>query len=231
MTVFSYKIIETTKPITKLVVFLHGYTSNAEDIIPYAQILAQNLTHTLIVVPEADMPSERKPDKKQWYALLDIDPMRRRKDPLTPTNEIVEIYNKAGPRISAVARRLNRFITQLQRLYHIRNKNTFVMGFSQGAMLALYVGLTRHYVLGGIFPFAGIICGKDLLEKEQVSHPEVYLFHGTGDFAVQYKTLDFTKKWLDNHHIAWTALEYDGIAHKLIIDEMLDAAHIISQRT
>ncbi|MBP5698561.1 MAG: dienelactone hydrolase family protein [Alphaproteobacteria bacterium] len=230
MTDFSYKIVKTSSPIDKLVVFLHGYTSNAEDIMPYAEILAKNLCNTLIVIPEASMTSERKEGKKQWYALLDIDPERRRKQPDTPTEEIVEIYNKAGVRISSVAKKINRFISQFQKKYHISNKHTFVMGFSQGAMLALYTGLTRRYELGGVFPFAGIICGKDLLEKEQVSHPEVYLFHGTDDFAVQYKTLEFTKNWLANHHIAWTALEYEGIAHKLIIDEMLDAAKIINQQ-
>lgn len=227
---FSYKEINSPGRVQKLIVFLHGYTSYADDVFPYAEILAQNLKNTLIIMPEADMVSERHPEKRQWYPLVDIDPERKRRLPETPTEEIVEIYNRAGKRISAVAKRINRFITQLQREYRIKNKNTYVMGFSQGAMLALYTGLTRRYELGGIFPFAGIVCGKDLLDKEIVSHPEVYLFHGTSDIAVQYKTLDFTKKWLEQHHIAWTALEYEGIAHKLIIDEMLDAADIINQR-
>lgn len=228
---FSYKQIGSSGTVQKLIVFLHGYTSYADDVYPYAEILARNLKNTLIVMPEADMQSERHPEKKQWYPLNDIDPDRKRRLPETPTEEIVEIYNRAGTRISAVAKRINRFITQLQKEYHISNKKTYIMGFSQGAMLALYTGLTRRYELGGIFPFAGIVCGKDLLDKEIVSHPEVYLFHGTGDIAVQYKTLDFTKKWLEQHHIAWIALEYEGIAHKLIIDEMLDAADIINQQS
>lgn len=227
MAEFQYKIINNCPKPTKLVIFLHGYTSNADDVIPYAQTLAQHLDNAMIVVPEADMPSERRPDKKQWYALMDIDPERLRRKPDTSTEDIIEIYNRAGPRISAVAKRINRFITDLQKEYHICNRQTYILGFSQGAMIAIYAGLTRRYELGGIFPFAGIVCGVDLLEKEQNAHPEVYLFHGTSDLSVQYKTLEFTKEWLQNHNIDWVAMEYDGIEHKLIEDEMLDAAEII----
>jgi len=227
MAEFQYHIVKNCVSPTKLVVFLHGYTSNAQDVIPYADILAKNLDDTVIVVPEADMASERKPDKKQWYALTDIDPDRLRRKPETGTEEIIEIYNRAGPRISAVAKRINRFINEMQRQYHIPNRQTYIMGFSQGAMIAIYAGLTRRYQLGGIFPFAGIVCGKDMLEKEQSAYPEVYLFHGTSDLSVQYKTLEFTKDWLKNHNVDWVAMEYDGIEHKLIEEEMLDAAEII----
>ena len=83
---------------------------------------------------------------------------------------------------------------------------------------------------GGVFSFAGIVCGKDMLEKELASRPGVYLFHGTSDLSVQYKTLDFTKEWLDRHDIDWEAIEYDGIEHRLIEDEMKDAAEIINRR-
>jgi len=226
---FDYKKIKTTGQISKLVIFLHGYTSNIDDVYPYAEMLAQYLHDTLIIIPEADMESERRPGKKQWYALQDLDPNKRRRQPETSTDEIIEIYNKTGERISAVAKKINRFISQLQKEYHVSNKNTYIMGFSQGAMLAIYAGLTRRYNLGGIFPFAGIVCGKDLLEQEIVSHPEVYLFHGMQDLSVQYKTLEFTKEWLEEHNISWEALEYDGIEHKLTKAEMLDAAGIINR--
>lgn len=229
METFTYKKIKTKGNISKLVFFLHGYTSNIDDVYPYTETLAQYLRNTLIVIPQSDMESERREGKKQWYALQDLDPDKKRRQPDTSIAEIVEIYNKTGQRISAMARRINRFITQIQREYHVSNKNTYIMGFSQGAMLAIYAGLTRRYSLGGIFPFAGIVCGKDLLEQEILSRPEVHLFHGTEDLSVQYKTLEFTKEWLEKHNISWEALEYDGIEHKLTKDEMLDAAEIINR--
>lgn len=222
-----YKTFGTIKNVSKLVVFLHGYNSNIGDVEPYAEMLAHKLSDTLIIVPEANAACERNPQKKQWYALTDVDPDRRRRKPETPTDEIVAIYNRTGQRISKIAKEINSFITALQKQYKVTNKNTYIMGFSQGAMLAIFAGLTRRYKLGGIFPFAGIVCGKDMLEKELSSRPDVYLFHGTHDLSVQYKTLDFTKEWLETHGIFWEAVEYDGIEHRLIEDEMVDAAEII----
>ena len=96
-------------------------------------------------------------------------------------------------------------------------------------MLSIYTGLTRKNELGGIFSFAGIICGKNNLEKEILSKPAVYLFHGTSDLSVQYKTLEFTKNWLDSNDIQWEAIEYDNISHELIEDEMIDAVNIINR--
>lgn len=228
---YKYKAFQSGSKVSKLIVFLHGYNGCIEDVEPFAEMLLKYLKDTLVVIPEADMQSERNPMKKQWYALLDIDPDRRRRKPETSTAEIVEIYNKTGTRISEAAKKMNAFISQLQKELKVKNKDTYIMGFSQGAMMAIYVGLTRKYELGGVFPFAGIVCGKDMLEKELASRPEIYLFHGTKDLSVQYKTLDFTKDWLDRHDIDWEAIEYDGIEHKLIEDEMEDAAEIINRRS
>lgn len=224
-----YQSFGNTKKINKLIVFLHGYNSCIADVAPYAEILAKELKDTLIIVPESDTPCERNPEKKQWYALVDIDPDRRRRQPDASIDEIIDIYNRTGDRTSEMAKVINKFISTLQKKYHVSNKDTFLMGFSQGAMLAIFAGLSRRYRLGGVFPFAGIVCGKDKLEKEMLSTPDVYLFHGTGDLMVQHKTLSFTKDWLELHGVCWEAIEYDGISHKLIEDEMKDAAEIINR--
>ena len=228
MAEYEYKTIQTGEKIEKMIVFLHGYNSCIADLEPYAEMLCQRIKHLAVVIPTPEMVCERNPNKKQWYGLVDVDPERKRRKPETPTTEIVEIYNKTGDRISDVARKLNSFISTMQKEYKVNNKHTYVMGFSQGAMLAIYIGLTRRYELGGVFPFAGIVCGEEKLASEINSRPEVYLFHGTNDLGVQYKTLSYTKSWLDKHDVAWKAIEYDGIEHRLIEDEMADAADIIN---
>lgn len=153
MSVYKYKAFKSGSKVSRLIIFLHGYNSCIEDVEPFAEMLLQHLDNTLVVMPEADTQSERNPLKKQWYALVDVDPDRKRRKPETPTDEIVEIYNRTGPRISETAKKMNAFISSLQKELKIKNKDTYVMGFSQGAMLAMYVGLTRKYELGGVFPF------------------------------------------------------------------------------
>lgn len=229
MSDFLYESILIGKKPKKLVIFLHGYKSCIDDLRPYVEILKQQLDDTLVIIPSSGVECERNPQKKQWYALFDVDPLKKRRDPATSVKEIISIYNKLGDRISFVAKKINLFISSIQKQFGISNKNTFIMGFSQGAMLAIYTGLSRSYRVGGVFSLAGIICGKDMLEKELNSNPNVYLFHGTSDLAVQYKTLKYTKSWLDKHNIAWESIEYDGVEHKIIDDEMIDVAMIINK--
>lgn len=229
MNEFNYSCFGNKENPQKLIIFLHGYNSYINDIKPFADIFADKLGDTLIIVPEANLISEKNPLKKQWYALCDIDPEKRRRNPSVSTEEIIEIYNKAGNRISLVAKDINEFISSIQKKFIIGNKNTFLMGFSQGAMLALYSGLTRRFKLGGLFIFAGVVCGKDNLEKELYSKPNVYLFHGLNDVCVQHKTLSYTKSWLDKHSIAWEAIEYDGLEHKVTAEEIADCVEIINR--
>ena len=230
MSIFSYKSYSNSNKPKKLVFFLHGYNSCIEDLEPSIDILKQHVKDCLFIVPSSSMVCERNNLKKQWFALTDIDPERKRRKIETPTDEIIEMYNKTSSRISKVAKDVNLLISEIQKEYNISDKNTYVMGFSQGAMLAIYVSLTRDNEIAGAFSFAGTICGKDSLEKEIKSYPNVYLFHGTSDLFVQYKTLEYTKNWLDKHDISWEAIEYDDIEHYLIDDEMYDAIEIIKRK-
>jgi phospholipase/carboxylesterase len=229
MDTFDYQVLGNTKTPSSLIIFLHGYTSCSGDIYPFAEILAKKLPQAVVIVPEAKMISERNPQKKQWYPLLDVDPERKRRKPETSVTEIINIYNRTGERIRSISQQINRFITHLQKKFGIKNKNTYLMGFSQGAMIATYTGLSRRYTLGGVFQISGLISGEKTLENELKARPNVYLFHGTDDDFVQYKTLEFTKNWLDNHQVYWEALEYDALNHKLTEEEMDDAAEIITR--
>ena len=94
MTEFNYTTFGNTKNPTKLIVFLHGYNSYINDIIPFANIFEQSLNDTLIVVPDAHLQSEKNPLKKQWYALVDLDPNLVRRNPESSVEQIVDIYNK-----------------------------------------------------------------------------------------------------------------------------------------
>ena len=79
MSIYKYKAFKSGDKVNKLIVFLHGYNSCIEDVEPFAESLAKDIDGALVVVPEADMQSERNPAKKQWYALVDVDPDRKRR--------------------------------------------------------------------------------------------------------------------------------------------------------
>ena len=82
MSVYKYKAFKSGSKVSRLIIFLHGYNSCIEDVEPFAEMLLQHLDNTLVVMPEADTQSERNPLKKQWYALVDVDPDRKRRKPI-----------------------------------------------------------------------------------------------------------------------------------------------------
>ena len=62
---------------------------------------------------------------------------------------------------------MNSFIDEQQKLWNISDENTYIMGFSQGAMISIYTSLTRKTKLAGCIAVAGIMTlfGMQYFEK------------------------------------------------------------------
>lgn len=183
-------------------------------------MLLAKLDNVCLVLPEATNVCEKNPEKKQWFSLRQFDSQDLRRNAQTPTLQIVDIYNHYGEDMLKVAKNLNQMLDDLQQKYQIGDDKTYVMGFSQGAMLAIFTSLIRKNPVKACFALSGIVAGKDVLEKIILSHPKVFMFHGKDDLSVQYKTLDFSLNWLKEHHVFVSDFRYDGLAHRMIDEEM-----------
>ena len=65
--------------------------------------------------------------------------------------------------------------------YGLDESKTVLVGFSQGTMMALHLGLRRANPLAGIVGFSGMLAGPDTLAAEIKSRPPVLLVHGDSD--------------------------------------------------
>ncbi len=204
----------------KLVFFIHGYNGSVADIDYAAQILLAKLDNVCLVLPEAADVCEKNREKRQWFSLRQFDPQDLRRDPQTSTSQVVDIYNHYGEDMLKVAKNLNKMLDNLQQEYQICNDKTYVMGFSQGAMLAIFTSLIRKNPVKACFALSGIVAGKDTLAKNILSYPKVFMFHGKDDLSVQYKSLDFSLNWLKEHNVFVTDFRYDGLGHRMIDEEM-----------
>ena len=216
---FEYKCYGNRLNPKKLVVFIHGYKSSMNDLAADMGLLSSLLPDCLIVTPQSDK-YHKNSNVLEWYDVSVYDAERKRRNPETPVDEIVSIYNLAGDQLSDRAREMNKFIDEMQVLYGLDDTCTYVAGFSQGAMMAMFTSLSRKGRVGGCFALSGIVAGKDRLERELQSKPIVYMLHGKSDITVQYKTLDFSVQWLKNHGIDVRVQEYENLPHKIIGDEM-----------
>ena len=107
---------------------------------------------------------------------------------------------------------LDQFIDRKLGQYGLTEADLAIVGFSQGTMMALHVGLRRPRQIAGIVGYSGMLTGADALRHEHITKPPVLLVHGSQDPVVPVAAL----------HAAAAALNQLGIAVSTHIAPGLD---------
>ena len=230
MCAFDYKILNYTQNPDSLVIFLHGYNGNIEDHGYALEWLKKYLQNSVIIVPEAPETCDKNPKKRQWFGMLKYDAENLRYNKNTTPEQIFSIYENTGNEIAERAAQINDFVTKMQEEYQITAQKTYLIGFSQGAMLTLFAALSNQKSYGGAFILSGLVAGANRLVSEIKARPPMYFFHGKEDGKVQYKTLALTEKWLQKNHVEYKLFTYPHLAHKISEDEILKISKIIAQK-
>ena len=153
----------------QLVILAHGYGSNGEDLIGLAPYFSRALPEAVFVSPNAPEPVPGYPGGHQWFPISGIDPR----------------LMAQGAR--AAAGHLDRFIDQELQRYGLPASSCALVGFSQGTMMALHVGLRRPEALAGILGYSGML---PVAEPSEVrSRPPVALVHGDRDEVIPVQAL------------------------------------------
>jgi phospholipase/carboxylesterase len=156
-----------------LVVLLHGYGANGADLFALAPSLAPLLPDTAFVAPDAPEPCEMGGGGFQWFGLLGSGGRMQVR---------VEGADAVAPILAAFLE------AELARL-GLDSSRLGLVGFSQGTMMALHVGLRLHPAPAAIVGFSGMLVAPGRLASEQVSRPPVLLIHGESDPVVPYRAL------------------------------------------
>ena len=155
----------------QLVVLLHGLGADGNDLIGLAPHLARGLPEAAFVSPDAPFPCDMAPFGRQWFSLQDRAP------------EAV----LAGVRAAAPI--LDGFLDDELARLGLSDRQLALVGFSQGTMTALHVGLRRAEPCAQIVGFSGALVGPEDLEREIRSRPPVLLVHGQADDVVPFPAL------------------------------------------
>jgi phospholipase/carboxylesterase len=151
------------KPARKLVVLLHGYGADGDDLIGLAPYLARALPQAAFVSPHAPEAIPGQPMGRQWWAIRDFSPRER----------------LAGARRAAPI--LDRFLDEELARHRLTARDLALVGFSQGTMMALHVGLRRAEPCAGIVGLSGALVAPELLADELRCRPPILLVHGDSD--------------------------------------------------
>lgn len=150
-------------PARRLIVFLHGYGADGNDLISLGRYFAEAAPDAAFIAPNAPFRCGGSPFGYQWYDVW----MQDREARLAA--------------IRAAAGMLDGFITAQLERRGLAERDLVLIGFSQGTMMSLFVAPRRRSAVAGIVGYSGRMEAPDLLRAEIASRPPVVLVHGDSD--------------------------------------------------
>jgi phospholipase/carboxylesterase len=160
----------------QLVVFLHGYGADGNDLINIGQAWQGLMPQAAFVSPHAPEPCGMAPVGRQWFALTFRDP------------------NERWVGVNAAAPILNRFLDNELQRHKLPASALALVGFSQGTMMALHVGLRRAAAPAAIVGYSGLLvlppnAEPSAVAKDITARPPVLLIHGDRDDLIPVQAL------------------------------------------
>jgi len=172
-----------------LVVLLHGYGADGTDLISLAHQWQPVLGQAAFVAPNAPepLPMAAGMGGLQWFPLTLRDP-----------SEYWRGANEAGPALDA-------FLDEELRRHDLPANRLALVGFSQGTMMALHVGVRRGVPPAAIVGYSGTVAGFEHVPESVGEHPAIMLVHGEADEVVPVDALDMTREALASrgHLVEW----------------------------
>ncbi|SDG26296.1 phospholipase/carboxylesterase [Limimonas halophila] len=182
-------------PAKQLVVLLHGLGADGNDLIQLTPYLGQALPDAAFVSPHAPEACDMAPFGKQWFSLQDQSPQA-----------IDAGARRAAPTLDA-------FLDAELRAHGLTADKLALVGFSQGGMMALHVGLRRADPVACICAFSSLLPGGDHLADEIQSRPPVLLVHGEADEIIPVQALGATEAALTANRVPVTSERRPGMGH------------------
>ena len=158
-------------PVRRMVVFLHGYGADGADLLGLADVLAPHLPGTVFFAPDAPLPCAASGFGRQWFGI-----------PAFDGSSVVA----AGQEMAASADDLNGFIDACLAAEGLTPADLVLVGFSQGAMMALHVAPRRAVAVAGVVAISGRLLRPEVLVAETLVKPPVLLIHGDEDAVVPF---------------------------------------------
>ena len=183
--------------VRSLVILLHGYGSNGDDLISLAPHWRGVLPATVFVAPNAPEPCPGAPGGYQWWALTSAS------------------QNARADGVASAAPVLNAFVDAELARYGLAEAQLALVGFSQGTMMALHVGPRRRSPLAGIVGYSGMLADEAGLADPGVTRPPILLIHGDADPMIPVGAFHRAKAALVQNGFAVEGYVAPGVGHSI----------------
>ena len=201
----------------QLVVFLHGYGADGNDLISIGEAWQPLLPQAAFVSPHAPEPCGMAPVGRQWFPLTFRDP------------------NERWVGVKAAAPILNQFLDRELQRRNLPASALALVGFSQGTMMALHVGLRREAASAAIVGYSGLLvlppnAAPDVVAGEIVSRPSVLLIHGDRDDLIPVHALTHAREGLATLGVPVEWHVSHGIGHGIDAEGLRQGGEFLSKR-
>lgn len=183
----------------QLVVFLHGYGADGNDLIALGREWAPLLPHAAFVSPHAPEPCGMAPMGRQWFDLS-----------LGDMSIIAEGVTRAAPT-------LNAFLDAELERHSLTTESLALVGFSQGTMMALSVGLGRKNKPAAIVGYSGALTTLEALPAPGEA-PAILLVHGDMDEVIPVDAMVMAREALGQAGLKVEWHVSRGIGHGIDAD-------------
>lgn len=172
-----------------LLILLHGYGSNKEDLFSFAEELPKEL-----LIVSAQAPHEMGYGGYAWYA-INFDNVNGKFSDLKQAKESIE--------------KIATFIDAVKAKYNTNIDKTFLLGFSQGAILSYSLSFFYPNKVNHVIALSGYV-NVDLLPKNMPTDikTDYYISHGIVDQVLPIDWARKSKPFLDNLKLDSVYSEY-----------------------
>ena len=152
--------------INNVVILLHGYGGDGNDIAALTINWKRFLPNTLFICPNGPEKCSINPMGYEWFDLN--------------TEDEKYITEKA----LESEKILKKFIEEIKTKYNLHNSNICLSGFSQGCMMSINLGLTSKNKFSCVVGFSGKIINQEDLKQRKRTSTNILLIHGDSDQVV-----------------------------------------------
>ena len=197
--VTSVPALSNNKP-QQAVILCHGYGGDGKNISALAINWQRFLPDAIFLCPNAPEVCSINPTGYQWFDL---------------SNEKEEIILEKS---LAAEEKLSLFIDQALDSLQLEPNNLALVGFSQGCMISIQVGLKKKKKINCLIGYSGKIINQKHLKDKINSQPKIYLMHGENDTIVSPTYLLEAKEYLFNQGIKIKTKLFKNCGHNIPVE-------------
>ncbi len=184
----------------KIIVLCHGYGGDGKDISSLALNWQRFLPEVIFLCPDAPEICQVNPQGYQWFDL---------------SSDKEEIILEKS---LEAEKKLSIFLDQVLDNYNLQPEDLALVGFSQGCMMILQLGLKKKEKVNCILGYSGKIINQRNLSENIISKPKIFLMHGEKDTIVSPTCLLEAKEYLKNKGIKIKIKLFKNCEHKIPIE-------------